>query len=134
MKYQFHRENRVELFAEIVFDSFAQSAAAGLRGAQPSRQLVLQAEDVDIHLRVSGPDGARVVFGQILQRSTRTFLEAVSVGLVVEQKWTMNAVTNDLGEFRFENVPSGMIGVAIELPSDSSRIIGVFGIGEDRAA
>src|SRR5215475_3794154 len=54
-----------EISATIVFDSFAQPAFEGARGATEGRQMVLHAEELDIHLKVSANPSQQQIIGQV---------------------------------------------------------------------
>src|SRR6185436_9546982 len=41
-----------QIFASLIYDSFAQPAFAGARGETATRQVVLRAEEFDIHVRI----------------------------------------------------------------------------------
>src|SRR5689334_5742873 len=53
--------------AEIIFDSFLQPAFAGVRGGSAAaRQLVMRAEEFDIHIKIWGEPERRQMLGQLL--------------------------------------------------------------------
>src|ERR1041385_8449057 len=52
-----------QVIARLIFDSFIQPAYAGSRGDAGRRQLVLQAEELDIHMLFWDVDGNRGLLG-----------------------------------------------------------------------
>lgn len=103
--------------AAVVFDSSRQAAVAGARGIpDPTRSLVLQAEDFDIHLQICREKEGRQILGQILSRGPKHFVKARLYLLRNGEK--LQATTADtLGEFNFSEVPEGALSLQVELPS-----------------
>ena len=60
-----------EVVARLVFDSFSDPLAVGVRGASDAQQLLMQAEGIDLHLRISY--APRAIAGQLLQRYDERF-------------------------------------------------------------
>src|SRR5437762_2793112 len=54
-----------QIIATLIYDSFAQPAFAGARGEAGARQVVLRAEEFDIHVRIWEADQSRELMGQI---------------------------------------------------------------------
>ena len=106
-----------EVVANIVFNSLTHASIKGLRGPMESQQIIFQAEDLSIHLRVSKPEQERVILGQILEESADGFISGAKVSL---QSGTANigsTTTNSLGEFRFGGVPPGTLKLEAKTPS-----------------
>src|SRR5689334_20065550 len=58
---------RRSVLASIIFDSFLQPALAGVRGASgTARQLIMRAEEFDIHIKIWGEPEHRQLLGQVL--------------------------------------------------------------------
>jgi hypothetical protein len=112
-----------EVIASIVFDSLSQPALAGARGASAARQLLLTAEDVDIHLRVWTLGTERRIAGQILSRDKSMDVVGARLHLLNEGKRIGTAEANRFGEFEFDEVVEGALDLEIELPQ--LRIMGV---------
>ena len=104
------------VFANLTFDSFAQPAFAGARGETATRQVVLRAEEFDIHMRVWVTNESRELLGQIQPRGTKTFIESARLHLLQNDERVSSAEVNDLGEFHFSYVPEGFLSLQIDLP------------------
>jgi len=105
-----------EVIASIVFDSFTQPALAGARGASAARQLLLTAEDIDIHLRVWSLGTERRIAGQVLSRDKSADLEGTRLHLLNEGRRVGTTEANKFGEFEFDEVVEGVLDIEIELP------------------
>jgi hypothetical protein len=105
-----------KILASVVFDSFAQPALAGARGAASARQLLLTADVFDIHVRVwdDGPD--RRMTGQIFSRGTDDAVPNIPVHLVEHGKRIGTTTADDFGEFEFNKLPHGPLQLQIDLP------------------
>jgi hypothetical protein len=103
-----------EVVASLVFDSFAQPALTGARGASAARQLLLSAEGIDVHLRVSTHGNRRWIAGQILPRDKKTDLRG-TVHLLQQGKRIETAEADRFGEFEFFDIPEGPLQVEVEL-------------------
>lgn len=100
------------VLAALTFDSLTAKPAFGLRsGATAGRQLVYSTEEADIDLRVSPQSGEWEIAGQILgssQSRGRVNLESES--------FSATADLNELAEFGFQSVPSGIYSMFVHLP------------------
>jgi len=105
-----------QLIASVVFDSFAQPALAGARGAGGNRQLLLSAEEFDIHIRLLGAGTERRLVGQVLSRGESAFLPGLQVHLLNENGRFETANVDSFGEFEFGEVPDGPLQLQIDLP------------------
>ena len=105
-----------EVIASVVFDSFAQPALAGARGSATARQIVLRAEECDIHVRISGESENRHMTGQVLARSETTFVQGAVLHLVRDGKRFESTSVDKLGEFEFQGVPDGLLSLQMDLP------------------
>ena len=111
-----------QIVARITFDSFVQPALAGVRHAFAAhhemvvRHVISQTEAFDIHLRISIIDQSRELLGQILPRDNGSFIKNARLHLRREDKRIGSAKLNDLGEFRFTDVPNGRLSLQIDLP------------------
>src|SRR2546428_8861022 len=97
------------LIASIVFNSLTQASIKGFRGPMESQQIIFEAEDFRIHLRVSKPEEDRVILGLIMQESPKRFVSSTTVNLVLGSDRIDSTVTNSIGEFRFGRVPVGAL-------------------------
>jgi hypothetical protein len=105
-----------QVLASLTFDSFAQPAFAGARGETATRQVVLSAEEFDIHVRVWATDQSRELLGQIQPRGTTKFIESARLHLLHKGERVSSAEVNELGEFHFRYVPEGGLSLQIDLP------------------
>jgi hypothetical protein len=105
-----------EVIASVVFDSFSQPALAGARGTATARQIVLRAEEFDIHVRISGESEQRHMTGQILARGETTFVRGAMLHLVRDGKRFESTSVDKLGEFEFQRVPDGLLSLQMDLP------------------
>ena len=103
--------------ASVVFDSFQQPAFAGARGAaNAARQLVLRAENFDIHLKIWGEHHHRQMLGQMLTRSGNETREIAHFHLLRNGERLESTSMDDMGEFHFNNIPDGDLSLQIDLP------------------
>lgn len=116
-----------EVLAAVVFDSFAQPALAGARGTATARQMVLRAEEFDIHVRIWGEAGERRMTGQILARGQSNFLSGVMLHLVRDGNRFESTSVDRLGEFEFRGVPDGTLSLQMDLPQIT--IVGTLNVG-----
>jgi hypothetical protein len=105
-----------ELIASVVFDSFAQPALAGARGTASARQIVLRAEEFDIHVRISGESERRHMTGQVLARGEASFVRGAMLHLVRDGKRFESTSVDKLGEFEFQGLPDGLLSLQMDLP------------------
>jgi hypothetical protein len=109
------REMR-QVLASLVFDSFAQPALAGARGATSARQIVLRAEEFDIHVRIWGNADQRQISGQVLARGESSFIGGANLHLMRDGERCSSATVDNFGEFEFPAVPEGMLNLQVDLP------------------
>lgn len=91
------------IVAALTFDSAHTAPAFGLRSGQAaSRQLLFEAEDNDLDLRISAQGNEWVVSGQLLGTNCAGGEVALDSGST-----SASAVLNDLCEFKLSPVPAG---------------------------
>ena len=117
-----------QILASLVFDSFTQPAFAGARGQTATRQVVMRAEDFDIHVRIWATNENRQVLGQIQPRGTSTFIDTARLHLLQNGERVRSASVNELGEFHFDFVPAGLLSLQIDLPH--LTVIGSLDVSE----
>lgn len=108
------RRSLREVVASVLFDSFSQPALAGARGASAARQLLLSAEEFDVHLRVSAAGNERRIAGQILSRNKDTDVRGTRLHLLRDGKRIDTAEADRFGEFEFFEVTDGPLELEIE--------------------
>jgi transcription antitermination factor NusG len=102
--------------ASVVFDSSLQPCLAGARGIpDPTRSVVLQTEDFDIHLQICREQERRQILGQILSRGPKHFGKA-RLYLLRNGEKLQTTTADTLGEFNFSEVPEGALNLQVELP------------------
>jgi hypothetical protein len=116
------RSSLRQIVATVLFDSFAEPAASTVRAEaahdnQAVRQVVFQAEEYDIYLRLSMFEDHRDLLGQILPRESREFITDASLSLRHHDERIASTAVNELGEFQFCDVPDGMLSLQIDLPN-----------------
>jgi hypothetical protein len=107
-----------QVLAGIIFDSFQQPAFAGARGAAAaSRQVVLRAEEFDIHVKIWGERHRRQLLGQMLSRSGDAFQGVAHFHLLRNGERLDSTSMDDMGEFHFTDIPEGDLSLQIDLPN-----------------
>ena len=105
------------ILASVVFDTFLQPAMAGSRGsANSARQLVMRAEEFDIHIKIWGELEHRKVLGQLLPRSGQDFVRSARFHLLKNGERVESTTIDEMGEFHFTDVPEGDLSLQIDLP------------------
>jgi hypothetical protein len=103
--------------AAIVFDSFLEPALAGVRGAAATaRQVVMRAEEFDIHIKIWGEPEHRQMLGQLLPRTGRSFVESATLHLLQHGERLETATADKTGEFHFTDLSDGDLSLQIDLP------------------
>ena len=119
------------ILASIIFDSHLQPAMAGARGsASAARQVVMRAEDFDIHVKIWGERDRKQMLGQLLARSGEDFSHAARFHLLRNGERLETTATDEMGEFHFAHVPEGDLSLQIDLPNVT--VIGALNLREAR--
>jgi hypothetical protein len=106
------------IIASIVFDSFLQPAMAGARGASTtSRQLVMRADEFDIHIKIWSEGERKEMLGQLLSRSDPGFTSTARFHLLRNGEKIESTITDELGEFHFSDIPEGNLSLQMDLPN-----------------
>jgi hypothetical protein len=107
-----------QLFATVIFDSFREPAFSGARGAAAAtRQLVMRAEEFDIHIKIWGDQDHKKMLGQLLPRSGEDFVHAARFHLLRNGERLETTAVDEMGEFHFTDVPDGDLSLQIDLPN-----------------
>jgi hypothetical protein len=104
-----------KIVAATVFDSLTQPFA-GARGATAGRQVVLRAEELDIHLKISTNPSQRQIIGQVFARNETEFLSSVRLHLLLNGKPFKTTWSDNFGQFQFDEVPQGVFHLQLDLP------------------
>ena len=103
------------LAAILQFDSFASTAAAGVRGGEtPTRHLVFTAEECRVELLISagGPEQLLLVTGQV-SLSDSTHGASAPVVLLKGKRVLQRVAANERGEFQLESPPQSGLRLRI---------------------
>src|SRR5262249_18821979 len=104
--------------ASISFDSFFEPAFAGARGRKvAARQVVMRAEEFDIHVKIWDDGEHRKMLGQLLPRSGIDFVASARFHLLRNGERIESTEVDDMGEFHFNDVPDGDLSLQIDLPN-----------------
>jgi hypothetical protein len=115
--------------ASIIFDSFVEPALAGARGTTAAaRQLIMRAEEFDIHIKVWGEAEHRQMLGQLLPRNGTGFIQTAKFHLLQNGERLETASVDPTGEFHFTDVPDGELSLQIDLPN--LTVIGALNVKE----
>jgi hypothetical protein len=120
---------RRSALASIIFDSFLQPALAGVRGTSGAvRQLVMRAQEFDIHIKIWGEPEHRQMLGQVLCPSGAAVVQSASLHLVQHGERLETAIADEAGEFHFTDLPNGDFSLQIDLPH--LTVIGALNLNE----
>jgi len=120
--------NYSTLIASIVFDSREQMATPGTRGYPSGRQIILQTPGFDLDMKIDTTRSRASTVGQVLERGTRNLLNDLEVRLMKESMLISTAVSDNLGVFKFSDIPRGSLNILAVILQHSSRILGTFWI------
>src|SRR5262245_33609946 len=104
-----------EIVAAILFDSLTEPFADA-RGATDARQVVMRAEELDIHLKISTNPSQHQIIGQVFARNQTEFLGRVRLHLLLNEKPFKTTWTDNFGQFQFDDVPQGVFRLQLDLP------------------
>jgi hypothetical protein len=116
-----------ETVAAVLFDSLKQPVI-GARGATDARQVLMRAEEFDIHLKISTNPAQHQIIGQVFARNETQFLSSVRLHLLLNGKPFKTTYSDNFGQFQFDEVPEGVIRLELDLPR--LTIVGGITIGE----
>ena len=104
--------------AATLFDNYIESAFAGARGGTgAARQLVLRAEEFDIHVKIWNDGEHSRLLGQLLPRGGRDFVQTARFHLLRNGERLESTNVDEMGEFHFSDVPEGdLLSLQIDLP------------------
>ncbi len=103
-----------EIVAVILFDSLTEPFADA-RGATDARQVVMRAEEFDIHLKISTNPPQRQIVGQVFARNETEFLSSVCLHLLLNGKPFKTTWSDNFGQFQFDEVPEGVFRLQLDL-------------------
>jgi len=111
------QEKEAKSLVEVLFDSFLQPAVEGARSmVTGTRQMLYRADSYQIDLQIEPKPGSNllVITGQMMDVSTPEIVSrGVQVKLSNYRESSVNAVTNEFGEFRCEIDNSGDLELSV---------------------
>jgi hypothetical protein len=124
------REGVFGRIARLVFDSFEQPLAAGVRsGAVPgpmTRKLLYRTGNIDIDVRVeTDRDNTISLSGQVLSESDE-FFDNAPIRLESHGQSRFETATNPIGEFSFDGVPQDTYHLSMDLPGGPVTLFCVY--------
>jgi hypothetical protein len=120
------------VLASLVFDSFMEPAMAGARGTSgAARQLVMRAEEFDIHVKIWGDEEHRQMLGQLLPRSGQDFVQTARFHLLRNGERVESTSVDEVGEFYFGDLPDGNLSIQVDLPN--LTVVGALNINGKEA-
>jgi len=129
---------RRELLASLVFDSFLQPLAAGVRAsAGGPRQLLYRAGRYAVRVRAEdeAATGRVSLVGQIVdEERPGSFLPEVTVLVFLGKEAIDQTITNRLGEFAFQDAPRGALQIAIGVAENGFLTVALPVARSDRGA
>jgi hypothetical protein len=115
--------------AEVTFDSRSQLVETNVRGIPSSIQIVFQANDFDVDLKIRKDQPSRAsILGQVLERNSVTRLGGLEIRLMREGTAIAITVSDGNGLFEFSSVPAGSLNLVVLIPQHHLRILGTFSI------
>jgi hypothetical protein len=109
--------------AVLAFDTSQQTAVIPLRGSPPDRHLLLQTPTIDIDMKIYWIKSAASVIGQILERSSASFVADAEVTLMNRDLPASTVITDNQGTFLFSGLASGPLEIQILLHSMPAKIL-----------
>jgi len=117
-----------EVLASVIFDSHADPAFAGARGATDARQVLLRAQEFDIHLKISSHPLQQQILGQVFARNESRFLSGVRLHLLQNGKPFKTTSSDNFGQFQFDEITESALQLQVDLPE--LTIVGGITIGQ----
>lgn len=133
-------ERRASVLARLIFDSFMQPLAAGVRSEQRlSRQVLYQADGYSLDLRIEQErDSSQLlVVGQVFDRSKpKTPMAHVPVLLLSGPRLLLRVDSNDFGEFQLQYEPTTPLSLHLPIPETLTNIevnLAAFSQGDENS-
>ena len=121
-----------QIIGQVVFDSFLRPAPVlAIRGERDARQMVVQMEEIDVHLRITGTGSKQTIQGQILPRGEKTAVNGACINLLALGRTTRSTTSDHLGVFDFKDVPKVHLILSVKL--QASGFVGVLSIGKSNS-
>jgi hypothetical protein len=119
------------LIAALSFDSRLQLSSALTRGASRERQMLFNAEQLDIDLKITPGRGSHDLLGQVLGEQQRGNAVSAYVSLQSNSGQILRATeTDSLGQFAFREISSGVYDLIFDLETQEIVVNGLE-VGND---
>jgi hypothetical protein len=113
------------LIAALTFDSHLQLSSALTRGAAHERQMLFNADQVDIDLQIKSTREGHDLIGQVLGGPIKGITSAF-VSLQKDTGQLLKATESDSkGQFVFRAIPSGMYDLIFDLENQEVAVMGI---------
>ena len=110
-------------------DSRLHLAETKARGTTSSVQIVLQANDLDVDLKIRPDQSARAsILAQVLERDAASLFKGLEIRLMREGTAIATTVSDRNGVFEFSSVPAGPLNLLVVIPQRHLLILGAFSI------
>lgn len=97
-----------EIVASLVFDSFNEPMAVGVRRRDlPARQALYHAGNVQLDLKIELGDEKGLIIGQLIADKADMDIRGLEVEITQKGEVIGKSRTNALGEFIFQDLPKG---------------------------
>jgi hypothetical protein len=120
--------NYTTFVASVIFDSREHPATTVTRGLPSGRQIILQTPVFDLDLRIHATQSRATANGQVLKRGMKGVLKDIEVRLMKESMPITTVISDNLGVFKFKDVPHGTFNILVVIPQYRSRILAAFSI------
>jgi len=108
--------------ARVVTDSVRGPVVNNVRGTIHTREIVMQAGQLDLHIELIEAGQRRALLGQVLEKNTNRFADA-EIRLIENFIPIQVATANLLGEFEFPSVLEGSMTLEVLLRASHTRIL-----------
>jgi hypothetical protein len=112
--------------ASVLFDSRRQSAEMGVRGVPSGGQIILQTPGFHLDMTIHATQTTASIMGQVFERGAKDLLCDLKVSLMKEGMPIATTTSDNLGVFKFSNIPRGPLNILVVIPQHSSRILGAL--------
>jgi hypothetical protein len=103
------------IVASLLFDNFRQAPLAAVRGANRSRQLLFNADEIDIDLQITAERHGATLLGQVLSNQPATSVMVPIVRLYRSGEVIRTSASDAQGQFAFRAVAPGVYDLGVML-------------------
>ena len=120
--------NYQTFIASLVFDSQQETPKAEARGLPSGRQIILQTPGFHVDMRIRTTKWHASTMGQVLERGTMNLLKDLEVRLMREGMPLTTVISDNVGVFKFNDIPRGSLNILVVIPQCLSRILGTLSL------